>query len=168
MTRRFRTRRMRDFIRHYHTRNAHPGRGRFAIERERRRRPTPPDHSEPRPSPASLPDHVEWITADGRALPFAWQSFEICYSKSAIRNLLFELGDRTPLHLGIPAAICPKQPLAHYLDDPLDVSEWASALAMRLVQPGSYRLSAQDRASIRDRYRPDRIGRAYYQALVGP
>lgn len=58
--------------------------------------------------------------------------------------------------------------LAHYLDDPLDASQWASALAMCLAQPGSYRLSPQERASIRDRYRPDRIGRAYYQALVGP
>ncbi len=89
IARRFRTRRMRDFIRHYRvtpeTRILDVGGTLFnwnlvAVQ--------------PRltilnlgPAPASLPDHVEWITADGRALPFASQSFDICYSNSVIEHL---------------------------------------------------------------------------------
>ncbi len=40
-----------------------------------------------RPPPASLPENVEWIEADGCALPFPSQSFDICYSNSVIEHL---------------------------------------------------------------------------------
>jgi hypothetical protein len=39
------------------------------------------------PAPAALPPGVEWIVADGRALPFADNSFDICYSNSVIEHL---------------------------------------------------------------------------------
>ena len=39
------------------------------------------------PPPSSLPDHIEWIVDDGRTLPFAEESFDICYSNSVIEHL---------------------------------------------------------------------------------
>ena len=39
------------------------------------------------PPPGELPEGVEWIVADGRTLPFAERSFDICYSNSVIEHL---------------------------------------------------------------------------------
>ena len=39
------------------------------------------------PAPSDLPSRVTWVRADGRCLPFAEKSFEICFSNSVIEHI---------------------------------------------------------------------------------
>ncbi len=89
IARRFRTRRMRDFIEVYQvtpeTRILDVGGSLFNWHLI---------PFQPRltivnlmPPPASLPEHVEWIVTDGTTLPFDARSFDICYSNSVIEHL---------------------------------------------------------------------------------
>ena len=89
IARRFRTRRMRDFIEAYQvtpeTRILDVGGSLFNWQLI----PIQPRLTivNLMPPPASLPEHVEWIVTDGTTLPFDARSFDICYSNSVIERL---------------------------------------------------------------------------------
>ena len=87
--RRFRTRRMNDFMHHYQvtpeTRILDVGGTLFNWNLVSTRPLLTIVNLQP--PPAELPEGVEWIVTDGRTLPFPDRSFDICYSNSVIEHL---------------------------------------------------------------------------------
>lgn len=57
--------------------------------------------------------------------------------------------------------------LAHYVQNPLRVSEWAASILEMTRDPDSFRISAFDCDRLRSYYAPDRIARKYMTLFAG-
>ena len=56
--------------------------------------------------------------------------------------------------------------LAHYIEDPGDVGEWAERIVSMARDPGKHRPGEAGAARVRSRYAPDRIAQAYVRACA--
>jgi glycosyltransferase involved in cell wall biosynthesis len=94
---------------------------------------------------------------------FAFPSVFEGFGMPAVEALGFDLPTLTTRRTAIPETTLG---LAHYVEDPSDVDEWAERIIAMARDPTRHRPGEAGAARVRSRYAPDRIARAYARACA--